>query len=351
MLRTLGRRGGFVAIATLALMVTASVAEARAGRGGGLGSRGTRTYSAPPPTATAPTQAAPLQRSTTQPGVAQPNAVQPGMAGRPAAAQRPGLFGGGFGTALMGGLLGAGLFGLLSGSGLFGGLSGLGSIFGLLLQVGLIVGLVALAMRFFRRRQEPAMAGASPTSNGLNRSALGGGLGGGGLGGLGGGAGGGLGGALGGALGGLGGKAAPAAPATPVDEIDIQPADFDAFERTLIDVQAAYSNEDLNALRRLATPEVVAFMAEDLASTAAEGHVNRLSDVKLLQGDLAEAWREGDVDYATVAMRFSLIDTTLDRETNKIVEGHADVPTEATELWTFRRSKGGKWMLSAVQQA
>ena len=338
LLRTLGRRGGFVAIATLALMVTASVAEARAGRGGGLGSRGTRTYSAPPPTATAPTQSAPLQRSTTQPGVAQPNAVQPGLAGRPAAAQRPGLFGGGFGTALMGGLLGAGLFGLLSGSGLFGGLSGLGSILGLLLQVGLIVGLVALAMRFFRRRQEPAMAGASPMGNGLNRSALGGGLGG-GLGGLGGG------------LGGLGGKAAPAAPATPVDEIDIQPGDFEAFERTLVDVQAAYSNEDLNALRRLATPEVVAFMAEDLASTAAEGHVNRLSDVKLLQGDLAEAWREGDVDYATVAMRFSLIDTTLDRETNKIVEGHAEVPTEATELWTFRRSKGGKWMLSAVQQA
>lgn len=327
-------------------MVTASVAEARAGRGGGLGSRGTRTYSAPPPTATAPTQAAPLQRSTTQPGVAQPNAAQPGMAGRPATPPRSGLFGGGFGTALMGGLLGAGLFGLLSGSGLFGGLSGLGSILGLLLQVGLIVGLVALAMRFFRRRQEPAMAGASPLGNGMNRSALGGGLGG-----LGRGAGGGLGGGLGGALGGLGGKAAPAAPTVPVDEIDIQPGDFDAFERMLIDVQAAYSNEDLNALRRLATPEVVAFMAEDLASTAAEGHVNRLSDVKLLQGDLAEAWREGDVDYATVAMRFSLIDTTVDRETNKIVAGHADVPTEATELWTFRRSKGGKWMLSAVQQA
>ncbi|CAH1665173.1 putative lipid-binding transport protein (Tim44 family) [Hyphomicrobiales bacterium] len=341
MLRTLGRRGGFVAIATLALMVTASVAEARAGRSGGMGSRGSRTYSAPPPTATAPTQAAPLQRSTTQPSAAQPNAAQPGMAARPATPPRSGLFGGGFGTALMGGLLGAGLFGLLSGSGLFGGLSGLGSILGLLLQVGLIVGLVMLAMRFFRRRQEPAMAGAGPMGNGMNRSALGGGLGGlgGGLGGLGKGLG-----------GGLGGAPAPAAPATPVDELDIQPSDFEAFERTLIDVQAAYSNEDLNALRRLATPEVVAFMAEDLASTAAEGHINRLSDVKLLQGDLAEAWREGDVEYATVAMRFSLIDTPLDRETNKIVAGHAELPSEATELWTFRRSKGGKWMLSAIQQ-
>jgi hypothetical protein len=35
--------------------------------------------------------------------------------------------------------------------------------------------------------------------------------------------------------------------------------------------------------------------------------------VKLLQGDVAEAWREGDDDYATVAMRYSMVDRTLDR--------------------------------------
>ena len=56
--------------------------------------------------------------------------------------QRGGLFSGGFGSGLMGGLLGglvgAGLFGLLSGNGLFGGLGGLSSIFGLLLQIGLL---------------------------------------------------------------------------------------------------------------------------------------------------------------------------------------------------------------------
>jgi len=37
-----------------------------------------------------------------------------------------------------------------------------------------------------------------------------------------------------------------------------------------------------------------------------------VSDVKLLQGDLAEAWREGDTDYASVALRFSLVDKTLE---------------------------------------
>jgi predicted lipid-binding transport protein (Tim44 family) len=77
--------------------------------------------------------------------------------------------------------------------------------------------------------------------------------------------------------------------------------------------------------------------------------VNKVSDVKLRQGDLAEAWREDDADYATVAMRYGLTDQTFDRATGRIVEG-SSAPTEATELWTFRREPRGKWELSAIQQ-
>ena len=81
----------------------------------------------------------------------------------------------------------------------------------------------------------------------------------------------------------------------------------------------------------------------------ARNDVNKVSDVKLLQGDLAEAWREGDTDYASVAMRFSLVDKTLDRSTGRLVEG-SEQPTEATEVWTFVRPRGGNWELSAIQQ-
>jgi predicted lipid-binding transport protein (Tim44 family) len=70
----------------------------------------------------------------------------------------------------------------------------------------------------------------------------------------------------------------------------------------------------------------------------------------LLQGDLSEAWREADVDYATVAMRFAAIDKLVDRATGRVVEGDPDRPVEATELWTFRRDRGGDWVLSAIQQ-
>jgi len=97
------------------------------------------------------------------------------------------------------------------------------------------------------------------------------------------------------------------------------------------------------------TPEMLSYYAEELAKNSSRGVVNHISDVKLLQGDLAEAWREGNEDYATVAMRYSMIDRTVDRNSSRVVEGDTD-PQETTELWTFRRTGGGHWVLSAVQQ-
>jgi predicted lipid-binding transport protein (Tim44 family) len=76
--------------------------------------------------------------------------------------------------------------------------------------------------------------------------------------------------------------------------------------------------------------------------------------VKLLQGDLSEAWRKGGSEYATVAMRFSMIDATLDRATGRVVSGDHTLPAEAMEVWTFRRDDralADGWQLSAIQQA
>ena len=129
--------------------------------------------------------------------------------------------------------------------------------------------------------------------------------------------------------------------------VQVQPDDFQAFERSLQEIQGAYGREDVAALRRLATPEMVGYFEEDLRANAARGVVNRISDVKLLQGDLSEAWREGPVEFATVAMRFSLRDEVFERSTNRHVENG---PQEAKEFWTFVREPGGPWLLSAIQQ-
>ena len=72
--------------------------------------------------------------------------------------------------------------------------------------------------------------------------------------------------------------------------------------------------------------------------------------VKLEQGDLSEAWSEAGLDYATVAMRFSMTDVTRTLADGKVVAGSDTARTEATEIWTFLRSRGGNWILSAIQQ-
>jgi predicted lipid-binding transport protein (Tim44 family) len=296
----------------LPLMLAISSADARVGGGGSYGSRGTRTFSAPPSTSTAPSAAQPFNRTMTQPG-------SPGV-GAPAAA------GGGFfnrpGMGMLGGLaagfLGAGLLGMLFGGGMFSGLGGLSSIFGLILQIGLIVLVVRLAMSWWQRRHTPASAyaggpAAGPAAQSSFRTGTGFGLGSG---------------------------SAP---------LEILPADYEAFERLLSEIQAAWSNEDVAKLHTLATPEMVSYFTGDLAANKARNVVNKVSDTKLLQGDLAEAWREGETDFASVAMRFSMVDKTIDRTTGRMVEG-SEQPTEATEVWTFLRPRGANWELSAIQQ-
>jgi predicted lipid-binding transport protein (Tim44 family) len=293
----------------LASTLAISAADARVGGGMSSGSRGTRTFSMPPSTSTAPGTAQPFNRSFGQP-------ANPGM-GAP--------MGGGFfnrpGGGLLGGLaagfLGAGLFGLLFGGGLFSGIGGLSSVLGLILQLALIFFLVRMAMAWWQRRQmgEPAYAGANgpgPQSNSF-----------GGLGGF-----------------GFGSSTAP---------LQIQPTDYESFERLLNEIQSAWSNEDTDRLGQLATPEMVSYFARDLEQNRARNVINKVSGTRLLQGDLAEAWREGETDYASVAMRFSLIDRTVDRATSRLVEG-SEQPTEVTEVWTFTRPRGRDWELSAIQQ-
>ena len=55
-----------------------------------------------------------------------------------------------------------------------------------------------------------------------------------------------------------------------------------------------------------------------------------------------------DEDYATVAMKFSLKDSMVERASERTVEGGES--SEVTELWTFMRARGGNWLLSAIQQ-
>jgi predicted lipid-binding transport protein (Tim44 family) len=314
------RKSPIILAALLAALLAFAPSWAEAAMGGsmrgGFGSRGSRTYSPPPATNTAPSQAAPVQRSVT------PSAPQQGLG-----AQRPGFAGGGLGRSFMGGLagglLGAGLFGLLTGQGFFGGIGGFASILGFLFQIALLAFLARLAFQWWQGRQTAAAGGPRSGANlfGFDpRAGFGGG--------------------------------APQRPRA--EPLQLSSADFPAFERLLGATQDAYSREDLDMLSRLATPEIVGYLNEELNERRRQGVINKISGVKLLQGDLSEAWREGSDEYATVAMRFALNDVTEDRATGRVISGDPTTPTQSTQVWTFRRPAGAPpeaWRLSAMQQA
>jgi predicted lipid-binding transport protein (Tim44 family) len=298
--------------AAAAVFLLMTDAMARPSGGGAFGSRGFRTFSAPPATATSPRAGTPIQRTTTQPanrGAA--SAASPGAG----LLHRPGLMGG-----VAAGFLGAGLFGLLMGNGLLGGLGGFASLLGLLLQIVLVVVVARLAWAWWQRRAGLATAGGPALRNGADMQPQGRDF----------------------SYGAMGGASAG-------ETIRIAKADYDTFERLLGEISVRFGEEDLPALRTRATPEMLSYFSENLVKNASRGLINEISDVRLLQGDLAEAWREGEREYATVAMRYSLADATIERSTGRVVEG-SRAPHEVTELWTFVRTNEGEWILSAIQQ-
>jgi len=288
----------------------ASPAEARLGGGFSFGSRGTHSYFAPRSTSLAPS-AAPFDRTQ----------VPVGGYGRPAGYGMGGsMFGRHpFATGLMGGLLGAGIFGMLFGGGFFHSGLGFGGLFGTIIQLLLLFFIIRFLFRLFAggggRTQRPIAASASgPVPGGWQgvSSGMGGGM-------------------------------------NATQPLQLTPADQAAFEQCLVYVQQAWGNQDIAAISRAATPEMVGYFNEQLATLTRQGLRNRVADIRVETMELSEAWSEGDTDYATTAMRFSMLDMTQDAR-GQIIDGSATTRALVTEIWTFTRRRGGHWILAAIQQ-
>src|SRR5947207_7582923 len=294
----------------LTLALAPSLAEARAGSssssGGGssMGSRGTRTLDN--------NGAAPLSRSMTQ---------TPSAATSPLAGAGAGAMGGSFFqrhpfmSGLAGGFLGSMLF-----SGLGGGVGGLGHIFGGLLTFLIIGLLIFFVIRLFSGRgfSFAGGGGAMPRS--------------------------------------VGAAAAPRPQQYRGHDTTVGDADLNAFQSIHGAVQEAWGKADLSRLRPLMTPEMLSYFSEELTRNTSQGVQNIISDIRLLKGDISESWEEGDLQYATAYLRWSALDyvARLDRSPGQpdyLVSGDPKTPTEAEEVWTFVRRRGGNRLLSAIQQA
>ena len=299
---------GFRLTALLAVLLTAfslmAVGTAEARFGGSFGSRGMRTYQSVPATPTVPGITGPVQRSMNTPSY--------GNTGYGSTLGRPGFFGNGLGGWLLGGLLFSGLFGMMFGGG-WGGFGGFGGVFSLLIQLAIVFFVVRWLFRRFAPAGGPSFGGGyggnnnsysyssprqdwQPSGNGYGNGY--------------------------GASNSSGGR----------DEIGINNNDLNTFEARLKQMQDSYSREDYDALRRITTPEVMSYLTEELAQSAAKGLRNEVFDVKLKSGDVAESWREGADEYVTVALRYESRDIMRNRATGELVSGEDRIVKERLRL-------------------
>jgi predicted lipid-binding transport protein (Tim44 family) len=296
-----------------------------------MGSRGSRTYdqngakpiqqsTTPRPTATAPQSAAgspaPTAQPTpaTQPSFLQRNPLLAGIAG-----------------GLAGSWLGHMLFGATESSartndagepvGETGQAAGASNSAGILL---LLMLLGAGALFYFVKVRRPV-----PDFSGITRSS-----------------------AVGGSL-----LAEPSATTLQTTTVvsDVTTADKVAFQQLLIDIQTAWSKQDLAGLRRFVTPEMLTYFSTALAENTSQDIENHVEDVVLGRAEVRESWTENATHYATVGLRWSARDYTLSMtkqrgEPGYLIEGSEETPAESGEVWTFMRYQNGKWLLSAIQQ-
>jgi predicted lipid-binding transport protein (Tim44 family) len=211
-------------------------------------------------------------------------------------------------SGLLGGFLGAGIFGLLFGGGFMRMGLGFGGLFGVLIQLVILFFVVRWLMRRF-------LGGRAGPTRARQPSIFG-----------------------------------PAAePGAGVAPLQLTPADRQAFSQCLVYVQQAWGAADLNAIAQAATPEMMGYFRDQLATLSRQGLRNRVTDVSVDGMELSEAWSEGDTDFATVAMRFSMLDVTED-QAGRVVDGSPTLRALVTEIWTFTRRRSGHWILAAIQQ-
>jgi predicted lipid-binding transport protein (Tim44 family) len=108
--------------------------------------------------------------------------------------------------------------------------------------------------------------------------------------------------------------------------------------------------KDLSGLAALVHAEMAGYFARDLPTSPSRAGATRPATRSWSRAICPKRGARREREYATVAMRFSLVDVTRRLSDGAVVEGDPDRRTEAVELWTFTRVQGGPWTLSAIQQ-
>jgi predicted lipid-binding transport protein (Tim44 family) len=258
---------------------------------------------------------------------AQPRSNPPQQQPQAQPASNRGGFMKGLAGGLAGGLLGSMLFSSLAHGAGFGGMGGgIG-----LMDIILIAGLLYVAYRFWKSRQNqnrPAFAGGAPSmgyqppmEQNMARSMS-------------------------------YGSSAPsdtgyfAQNAYAGSRFDRETAE-DIFFR----VQGAWTRRDLTSVRDYVEYDVARVLEADLQDLKSRQEINRLENISVRNIELSEPWYEGDRELVRVRFTASLLDYTVDENTGAVKSGSNTEPVKFDEYWIFAKSQGrSSWQLAGIEQ-
>lgn len=132
-------------------------------------------------------------------------------------------------------------------------------------------------------------------------------------------------------------------------------ADEEEFRRLLVEIQTAWSRQDISRLLRVATSEMCQYFSDKLAENVSRGVENRVEGVVVVDADVREVWAEGTRFYATVLLRWKARDyvQSLAKPSSELSDAGEAADRELSEFaeaWTFVKHQDGKWLLSAIQE-
>ncbi len=132
------------------------------------------------------------------------------------------------------------------------------------------------------------------------------------------------------------------------DEARFQDLGMDTFFK----IQGAWANRDMAPVKNLMTDEMYRGFQEDADRLKAQKVINRLENIAVRSVDITEAWQESGTDFITVRVYANLLDYNVDETSGQVLSGSKTEPVKFEEYWTFTRPVGNNpWQLSAINQA
>lgn len=117
-------------------------------------------------------------------------------------------------------------------------------------------------------------------------------------------------------------------------------------------VQAGWMRRDLDSYRHLLGNTLAGEYDDHFAEMRRQGHINKLESIAVRNVKVVDCGSDGREDFVTVLFTASLLDYTVDDQSNQLVKGSMTDPVKFAERWTWARPVGTEdWKLEGIEPA